>query len=139
MTSGPRPIPEVSLPIATSIGAGGAWTRYLRFLKNCAFTLKTVCNPCLMLVLGAGDAGAGVLVVSVGARDDDMTLLSCLEHVSYAKVFYGNSYYYLFMFNFCFSRRYTCKISDCGEVSGCVASRTGCGAGRGQCPIASRV
>jgi hypothetical protein len=70
----------------------------LRFLKHCAFILKKVFNPCLMLVLGIGDAGASVLVVSGGARDDDTTLLRRLEPVSYVKVF-------LFMFNFLFSRR----------------------------------
>jgi hypothetical protein len=30
-----------------------------------------------MLVLGTGDGGAGVLVVSGGVRDDDTALLSC--------------------------------------------------------------
>jgi hypothetical protein len=38
-----------------------------------------------MLVLGIGDVEAGALVVSGGARDDDATLLSSLEHVSYAE------------------------------------------------------
>jgi hypothetical protein len=41
-----------------------------------------------MLILDIGDAEAGALVVSRGAQDDDVTLLSCLECVSYAKVFF---------------------------------------------------
>jgi hypothetical protein len=63
--------------------------------------LKRGFNPWLMVVLGIEDVGAGVLVVSGGAEDDDAALLSCLERVSYVKVIY------LFMFNFLFSRCYT--------------------------------
>jgi hypothetical protein len=37
MSLWPRPIPNVSLPISTSVGAGGASTGHLRFLKNCVF------------------------------------------------------------------------------------------------------
>jgi hypothetical protein len=54
-----------------------------------------------MLVLGTGDAGCGVLVVGEDARDDDVTLLNCLERVSDAKVFFTA------IANFCFSRCYT--------------------------------
>jgi hypothetical protein len=53
----------------------------------CAFfcVAQRYSNPLLMLVL---DAEVGALVVSVGARDDDAALLGCLEHVSYANVFF---------------------------------------------------
>jgi hypothetical protein len=40
-----------------------------------------------MLVLGIGDTRAGALVVNGAAQDDDATLLSCFERVSYMKVF----------------------------------------------------
>jgi hypothetical protein len=75
------------LPITTSVGAGGGSRGFLRFLENCAFTLKKVCIPCLMLVLGARDTSGGALVVSRGERDDNAALLNCLERVIYAKVF----------------------------------------------------
>jgi hypothetical protein len=40
-----------------------------------------------MLVLGIRGVEAGALAVSGGVQDDDAALLSCLERVSYAKVF----------------------------------------------------
>jgi hypothetical protein len=39
-----------------------------------------------MLILGTRDAGAVVLVDHRGARDDDTTLVNCLDHVSCANV-----------------------------------------------------
>jgi hypothetical protein len=88
MTSVLRSNPEVSLPIAASIGASGASTGCLRLLKTvCICVVKRDSNPWLMLVLDVGDANAGALVISGGAQDDDTALLSCLERVSYAKVF----------------------------------------------------
>jgi hypothetical protein len=42
-----------------------------------------------MFVLG--DAGAGILVVSGDAQDDDATLLDCLERVSYVNAFLCHS------------------------------------------------
>jgi hypothetical protein len=65
-TSRPRATPEVSLPIAPSVGATGASTCYFRFLKDCLYIKKNVLDPCLMLILGTGDAGAGVLVARGG-------------------------------------------------------------------------
>jgi hypothetical protein len=41
-----------------------------------------------MLGLGIGNGEAGALVVNEGAEDDDAALLSCLECVSYAEVFF---------------------------------------------------
>jgi hypothetical protein len=61
-TSGPRPAPKVSLPIAPSAGAARAAIGYFRFLNDCAFTLGEVFDPCLLLVLGTRDAGAIILV-----------------------------------------------------------------------------
>jgi hypothetical protein len=40
----------------------------------------------LLLVLGAYGIGANSLANVEGASEDDMELLNCLEHVSYARV-----------------------------------------------------
>jgi hypothetical protein len=84
-----RSNPEASLPIAASFGTGRASTSCLRLLKTmCVCLVKRYSNPWLLLVLDVGDADAGALVVSGGVRDDDVALLSYLEHVSYANVFF---------------------------------------------------
>jgi hypothetical protein len=44
-----------------------------------------------MFVLVIGNAETGALVVSEGAQGNDVVLLSCLEHVSYAEVFFDNN------------------------------------------------
>jgi hypothetical protein len=86
-TSVPRSNPETFLHIAASLGAAGASTGCLELLEiACAFVLRDS-NPLLMLVLDVDDANVGALVVNRSARGDDVTLLSFLEHVSYAKVF----------------------------------------------------
>jgi hypothetical protein len=54
----------------------------------CVCVVKRYSNPWSMLILDIGNAEAGALVVSRGAQDNDVTLLSCLECVSYAKVFF---------------------------------------------------
>jgi hypothetical protein len=88
MTSGSRFNPKVSLPIATYVGVAGASTGYLRFLKTvCVCVVKRDLNSWLMLVLGIRGVEAGALAISGGVQDDDAALLSCLERVSYAKVF----------------------------------------------------
>jgi hypothetical protein len=89
MTLVPRSNPKVSLPITTSIGTARASASYLRFLKTvCVCVVIRDSNPWFMLVLGIGDVEASALVVSGGAQDNDMTLVSCLERVSYVKVFF---------------------------------------------------
>jgi hypothetical protein len=89
-----------------------------------------------MFVLGTGDAGACASVVSREAQDDDAALLSCLESVSYMKVFFcGILVLPVLFFNFLGVA--LDKILDCRAVSRYVAGCTHCGARRGQHPIAS--
>jgi hypothetical protein len=45
-------------------------------------------NSWLVLVSDIANVEAGALVVSKGAQGDDVSLLSCLERVSYAEVFF---------------------------------------------------
>jgi hypothetical protein len=91
MTSGLRSNPEVSIPVAAFVGTAGTSTGYLRFVKTvCVCVGKRDSNSWLMLVLCIGNAEAGALVVTEGAQGDDTTLLSCLECVSFAEVFFYN-------------------------------------------------
>jgi hypothetical protein len=88
MTSGPRPNPEVSIPVTISVGATGASTGYLRFVKGTRVCVgKRDSNSWLVLVSDIGNAKAGALVVSDGAQGDDTALLSYLERVSYLELF----------------------------------------------------
>jgi hypothetical protein len=128
-TSGPRPTPKVSLPIAPSAGAAGAAIGYFRFLNDCAFTLREVFDPCLLLVLGTGDAGAIILVGHRGARNDT-SMVNCLERISCAKV----SFFVIFVIYLCLPF----LGIGLGKISEYTTSRACCGAIRGQRLTASR-
>jgi hypothetical protein len=55
--------------------------------EKCGFSLRIeVFDSCLTPVLGTGGAGASDLVLCEVARDDDTSLVDCLEHVSCVKV-----------------------------------------------------
>jgi hypothetical protein len=55
-------------------------------------------NSWLVLVSDIANVEAGALVVSKGAQGDDVSLLSCLERVSYAEVFFYNNLPSYFIF-----------------------------------------
>jgi hypothetical protein len=73
----------------------------------CLYVKERVLDSCFMLILFTGGVGVSALVAREAARDDDATLVDCLERVSCAKV---SSlviaivciYVYLF-FSYCFS------------------------------------
>jgi hypothetical protein len=93
----------------------------------------------LLFVLSIGDAGVGVLVVSRDVQDDDAILLSCLERVSYTKVFFAYcGILVLPVLFFDFPGAALDEISDYRAVHGCVVGCMRCRAGRGQRPMMSR-
>jgi hypothetical protein len=81
----PESNPEASLHVVAPLGAGGVSTGWLRLLVFIRATLRYSNFCCCLLVLGFHATDAGALVLSKGTCDDDKVLLSCLEHVSYAK------------------------------------------------------
>jgi hypothetical protein len=76
-----------------------------------------------MLILGTRDAGAVVLVDHRGARDDDTTLVNCLDHVSCANVSFCYYHYFLLMLSL---------GAGLAKSQGYRTSCTCCGARRGQ-------
>jgi hypothetical protein len=83
-----------------------------------------------MLILRTGDARAGVLVARGAVRDDDIALVNCLECVSCARVFFLFLLLLLLLF---FIHVYLFLGAALGKISEYAASRTHCGARRGQC------
>jgi MFS-type transporter involved in bile tolerance (Atg22 family) len=90
------------------------------------YVKEEVLDPCLMLILGTGGAGAGAFVAHEAVRDDDIALVDCLEHGSGAKVssvviIIVCIYIYLISF-------LAATLGKISEYAGC---RTRCGDGRG--------
>jgi hypothetical protein len=75
----------------------------------CLYIKKKILDPCLMLILGTGDTGAGVLVARGGARDDHMALINCLERVSCAKVSFSVVIIVSYLCLIIFFKHYTCQ------------------------------
>jgi hypothetical protein len=89
----------------------------------CLYVKGEVVDCCLMLILGTRDAGAGALDAHEAARDDNMALVDCLEHVSCAKV---SSLVIIIVCIYVFLLGATL-----GKISEYAASRACYGAGRG--------
>jgi hypothetical protein len=83
-----------------------------------------------MLVLGVRNAEARALAISDGSQGDDLSLLNCLERVSYTRVFLMMIMCLIFV-GVAFD-----KVSYCRAIDGGTAGGSHCRARGGQCLIA---